>query len=189
MKFYIRDIFNFAFLFCLLLAILVILFTIYLLSRLYNNFLLNNAIIRIIFSILFFLWVSYCGIEFKQPLFAYSIFNAEFLLEISAVIMTTDLGIWIIIKFFDQCSSINLKRKSDPNNPKQLKLEIESLVNEQKFNENPEIEKLYEILKISALSIEKQKKIIRSSFLKNMLISIFFFVLGLFIPKIVAFFI
>lgn len=189
MKFELREIFNFDFLFYLIMLLAVILFTIYLFVRLYVSLLLNNAFIKIVFLTLLFIWIYYCIVNLTQDFFTFSSFNADSLLEISSGIMTTDLGVWIIVKFLDQCASINLKRKSAPNNPKQLKLEIESLVNEQEFNNNPEMEKLYETLQISALSIKKQKKILRSSFLKNMLISFFFFILGLIIPKIIMFFI
>ena len=189
MNFYIKDILNFEFLFYLLIFIVVIIFNLYLLFRLYYAFISNKTTIKIVVIALLSLWIYYCSVNTKQELSPYSTFNSDFLLALISFILVFDLGVWIAIKFLDQFASINLERKLDQNNPRRLKSEIESLVNEQNFKENPEMIRLYEILQISVLSIKKQKKIIRSSFIKNMLISIFFFALGLIIPKIITFFI
>ena len=181
--------FNFELVILLLLLIAFFIYSIYLFFKLHDALLLNKTTIKIFFIVLLFLWIMNWSVTFKQDfLRTYYSFEGH-LINIGAFLMGIDIVVWIEIKFLEQFSSIRIKKELDTNNPNRLKSEIESLVNEQVFSEKPEIKKLYDILQISALSIKKQKKIIRSNFLKNMLISFLFFVLGLIIPKIISFFI
>ncbi|MCH5172554.1 MAG: hypothetical protein J1F31_06990 [Erysipelotrichales bacterium] len=181
--------FNFALVILLLLIVAFFIYSIYLYFKLYNALLLNKTTIRIVFIALLFWWLKNWGATFKQDFINTFYSFEDFLINIGTFLIGIDIVVWIEIKFLEQFSSIRKKKELDTNNPKRLISEIESLVNEQIFNENPDIKKLYDILQISALSIKTQKEIIRTNFMKNMLISFLFFVLGLIIPKIISFFI
>ncbi len=187
MKFYIEDIFNIDFFFYFLMLICLIIFSIWLFIRIIVVLNLYKSLVIFIALMLILVWAYYSWENFMQESAFYTHFNAEYVLEICSLIAMIDGFAWIVIKFIEKYAVINLQKKSEQNNLKKLKKEIEDLVQEKNFKDNSEMKKLYETLQISALSINKQKKIIQRNFISNMLISVIFFVMGLTIPELILF--
>lgn len=187
MKFYIEDIFNIDFFLAVVMMIGLIIFSVWLVFRIIIvlNFYKSPMILIALLSI--FVWTYYSWDNFIKETSIYTHFNADYLMEVGALIAMIDVFAWIVIKFIENYAAINLHKQSEKNNPKKLRKEIEDLVAEKNFEQNPEMKKLYETLQISALSLEKQRKIILRNFITNVLVSVLFFVLGLAIPELILF--
>lgn len=187
MKFYIEDIFNIDFFLAVVMIIGLILFFIWLVFRIITVLNLYKSPIILIALLSIFVWTYYSWDNFIKESSFYTHFNADYILEIYALIAMIDGFAWIVIKFIEKYAAINLQKKSEKNNPEKLKKEIEDLVQERNFEQNPEMKKLYETLQLSALSLDKQKKIIMRNFISNMLVSVLFFVMGLAVPELILF--
>lgn len=132
-------------------------------------------------------WVYFCAMDFMQELSFCTRFDADYILHVGASISTINVFMWIVYKFIDAYSKKNRYKVLDADNPKKIKKNIEDILQENNFKQNAEMEKLYGILQVSALSIKKQKKMIRSGFLKNLIVSVIFFLLGLLIPECIRY--
>lgn len=187
MKFYIEDIFNIDFFLAVVMMIGLIIFSIWLVFRIKIVLNLYKSPMILIALLLILVWAYYSWDNFIKESSIYTHFNADYLMEICALILLIDVFAWIVIKFIEKYAAINLHKQSEQNNPKKLKKEIEDLVQERNFEQNPEMKKLYETLQLSALSLDKQKKIILRNFISNMLVSVLFFVMGLAIPELILF--
>lgn len=187
MKFYIGDIFNIDFFVPVVMMIGLIIFSIWLVFRIIVVLNLYKSPMILIAVLSIFVWTYYSWDNFIKESSFYTHFNADYLMEICALIVMIDVFAWIVIKFIENYAAINLHKQSEKNNPKKLRKEIEDLVAEKNFEQNPEMKKLYETLQLSALSLDKQKKIILRNFISNMLVSVLFFVMGLAIPELILF--
>lgn len=187
MKFYIEDIFNIDFFVAVVMMIGLIIFSIWLVFRIIIVFILYKSPMILIALLSIFVWTYYSWDNFIKESAFYTHFNTDYLIEICALIAMIDIFAWIVIKFIEIYAAINLHKQSEKNNPKKLRKEIEDLIAEKNFEQNPEMKKLYETLQISALSLEKQRKIVLRNFITNMLVSVLFFVMGLAIPELILF--
>lgn len=144
-----------------------------------------RSFVNFVCLVLMAVWV-YQALELYMREFAYHTgLDVDLILEITVFFTLVDIGIWLIYKFMQAHIKKIAYRYSDADSPKRLKKEIEFLVNEQKDTQDAEMKKLYRTLQVSLLSIKKQQKIVRVSFLKNTAISVLFFILGLIIPKLI----
>lgn len=132
-------------------------------------------------------WIYYCVETFIQEISFCTRFDADYILQVTVFVMMVDVFMWIVYKFIDAYSKKNRYKVLDADNPKKIKKNIEDILQENNFKQNAEMEKLYGILQVSALSIKKQKKMIRSGFLKNLIVSVIFFLLGLLIPECIRY--
>lgn len=132
-------------------------------------------------------WIYFCANNFIQEISIRTRFDADFLLEVVSSVMMIDMFMWFVYKFIGAYSKKNRYKVLDADNPKKIKKNIEDILQEINFKQNAEMEKLYGILQVSALSIKKQKKMIRSGFLKNLIVSVIFFLLGLLIPECIRY--
>ncbi len=187
MKIYIEDILNFDFIVYFHFALAFIFLFAVLIKRIRH--VLSKFCSPVIFAalLLIALLTYNIGRDCIRELSCYNRFYSESILDIAAWLMLEDAGIWIITKFIESYAIRNSYKKSEINNPKNLKREIESMISKENFNGCPEMINLYETLQINLLSLQKQKKLIRSSFFSNLIVSLLFFVLGLIIPKIIVF--
>lgn len=132
-------------------------------------------------------WIYFCANNFIQEISIRTRFDADFILEVVSSVMMIDMFMWFVYKFIGAYSNKNRYKVLDADNPKKIKKNIEDILQEINFKQNAEMEKLYGILQVSALSIKKQKKMIRSGFLKNLIVSVIFFLLGLLIPECIRY--
>lgn len=132
-------------------------------------------------------WIYFCAKYFIQEISVRTRFDADFILEAVSSVMMIDMFMWLVYKFIGAYSIKNRYKVLDADNPKKIKKNIEDILQESNFKQNAEMEKLYGILQVSALSMKKQKKMIQSSFLKNLIVSAIFFLLGLLIPECVRY--
>lgn len=187
MEIRLKYILNFNFIITFFIFIVVIVFLICIIEEIKHVMKQFKSFANYVFIALIFIYTYQVFKFVKQELTPYSKFDADFLTEIGVGFLILNVGLWIIFKFLQAYAKRNMYKNTDINSPKKLKKNIEFLINEQNFKQNTEMEKLYNTLQISALSIKKQEKILRSYFFKNILISILFFILGLIIPKIIIF--
>ncbi len=179
-----KYIFNIDFIITFFMLVASIIFLIWLMENVKEVIKENRSFVNYV-SIAFMLILIYQLFKsFRKDIAYYSKFDADFLLTIVVFFTMMDIVIWIIFKFMQAYAKKNIYKNSDIDNPNKLRRNIEYIINEQNFTQNVEMEKLYNTLQISALSIKNQKKILRSNFTKNILISLLFFILGLIIPKV-----
>lgn len=187
MKIYIEDILNSDFIAYFHLTLVFIFLFVVLMKRIYR--VLRKFRSPVIFATLLLMVLLTYNIskDCIRELSYRNRFYSESILDICAWIMLEDAGIWIFTKFIESYASRNIYKKSENNNPKNLKREIESMISKESFNGSPEMMNLYETLQLNLLSIQKQEKLIISSLFNNLIVSLLFFVLGLIIPKIIVF--
>ncbi|MCM1345210.1 MAG: hypothetical protein NC305_18065 [Lachnospiraceae bacterium] len=187
MEFRLKYIFNFEFILVFFMLIASILFLMWVADRI-NDLIKNFRSFVNYVAIALMIIVIYQSFKcFRQETANYPRFDAAYLLDVTACFTIMDAGIWLIYKFLQAYAKRNMYKQSDTDSPKKLKKNIESLLDQQHHAQNAEMAKLYATLQISALSLKKQEKILRSNFVKNIVISILFFILGLMIPKILMF--
>lgn len=184
MEINIKYIFTFKFIFCFFMLPVCVVFFIWLTAKIKETVKGFRSFVNYICTAFIPFWIYQSFIAFLEELPYFSRFDGDFMLHVVSLVLMIDAGTWIIFKFMQAYTKRNAYKHTDADHPQKIKNEIEFLVNDQNFTQNAEMEKLYKTLQISALSIKKQKKIIRSGFLKNLLLSIFFFLLGLVIPKL-----
>lgn len=179
-----KYIFNIDFIITFFFLIASIIFLIWLIEKVKDVMKKFKSFVNYISIALMLILIYQLFKSFRQEIAYYPKFDADFLLTILTYFTIIDIIIWLIFKFMQAYAKNNIYKNSDIDNPDKIKENIESIINEQNFTQNLEMEKLYNTLQISALSIKKQEKILRSNFKKNILISILFFILGLIIPKV-----
>lgn len=169
-------------------AVCGLLFYFYLIKRLMNAIemlKISIGIFSVILSIVLLCDYTYdSALSYEDHIWL----SFDFYLNISVIYLMIDICLWLLVKFAEAYAEEHLNRKSDPRNPRYLKNEIEKLVSDcdnVEAGRNIKAEELYKVLKINELSIKRQKKIIRSNLLKNSLLSLLFFILGLIIPEII----
>lgn len=187
MKFSLKNIFSFEFIFYLIFTIGMIIWGKRLIPKIIEQLKSYKSFVNYIAIAMIPLWIYFLVTDYINHVTFHIIFDADSILDIGTFIFLIDIALWIVSKFIESYIKRNIYKKLDNNNPKIVKKDIENLINEQYFQNNPDMEKLYHILQLSSLSIKKQRKIIQSNLLKNLWISILFFVLGLIIPKIISF--
>lgn len=186
MKIYIEDILDPDFIAYFLFACVFIFLFALLMRRIYR--VLSKFRSPVIFAALLSMVMLSCDITKKciRDLSYHNRFYSESILDVCVWMMWEDVGIWIFTKFIESYATRNSYKKYEMNNPKNLKKEIESLISKENFINSPEMINLYETLQISLLSIRAQEKLVRSSLLYNLIVSLLFFALGLVIPKLIV---
>ncbi len=185
MEIRLKYIFNVEFIITFFMLIVAVIFLIWVIIKIKEIVKKFKSFANYVFIAFMFMFIYEIFKFVRQEITQYSRFDANTLMDVVVWFSMVDVGLWIIFKFMQAYAKRNMYKNSDIDSPKKLKKNIEFLVNEQNFKQNAEMEKLYNTLQVSALSIKKQKKILRSSFLKNISISIIFFVLGLIIPELI----
>lgn len=185
MEIKIKYILNFEFVFTFFMIIGGIIFLQHLINKIKTVIKTYKSFIIYIFVALIPILIYQITKSFIQETSHYTRFDSEYLSAICSYLFASDIVIWVIYKFIQAYSKKNMYKLTDIDNPEKIKNNIESMIKEQNFMENKEILKLYNTLQLNSLSIKKQQKIIRTNFVKNFLISILFFVLGLLIPELI----
>lgn len=180
-----KYILRFEFIFYLFILIASIIFLIWLIEEVKNVMKKFKSLINYVCIALILIWIYQSFNCYLQEFSYCRRFDADFILNITVLVCLIDTGTWIIYKSMQAYAKKNVYKYLDIENPKRLRKEIESLVNKQNSTQNKEMEKLYKTLQISALSLKEQQKLVRSSFVKNIIISILFFIFGLIIPKLI----
>lgn len=170
--------------------IIVLLFLIWLIFRFVVICRENNPFISIIISILIISWIYFVYIKFSWKdiiiLYMEKSYNI-FFEKIIGFIIKIDAGVWVLENINEAFLGFVTNFITKNEDPKSIKNDIEKLISEQNFDQNTEMKKLYKTLQVNALSLEKQKRNMIYNILKNFFLSLLFFILGLIIPKIVAY--
>lgn len=188
MEFKLKYILNFDFIAYFFMFIGCIIFFIWLIAKIKNIVTAFRSPVIVICCAAIPVWIYFAWKSFVQETAFSSRFDADYVLNAASYIMLINIFIWIVYKFINAYTKRNIYKITDIDNPKNIKKNIEYIIHENNFKQNAEMEKLYGILQVSALSIKKQKKIIQSSFFKNLIVSVIFFLLGLLIPEFIRYF-